>query len=60
MNFFEFFYKFNSIYFELNSFKLFILSHADMADDVVWTKYQCHMATSETKLCHILYMCAHV
>ena len=37
-DFFLNFYKFNSIYFELNSFKLFILSRADMADDLARSK----------------------
>ena len=34
LNFFLNFSEFNSIYFELNLFKLLIISHADVEDDV--------------------------
>ena len=46
------FYIFNLIYFELNSFKLFILSRTDMADDVVRWKKRGHVAIYETVACH--------
>ena len=37
LDFFWIFYEFDSIYFELNSLKIFSLSHADMANDVART-----------------------
>ena len=47
----------NSIYFELNSFKIFILSCTNVADDVAWTKKRNLMVTFEIVTCHT---CVHV
>ena len=55
--FWNFYKSFNSIYFELNSLKIFILSPTDVVDDVAFTKKRCHVVTYETAKCHT---CVHV
>ena len=54
MNFLIFrdFSRFFMNLFELNSFKIFILSCAEVADNVVRMKKWHHVATYETATCH--------